>query len=66
MSFSSELLSKIQNTPVLTRADNVRFHRLSEEVFALELNGECVLLSLDAGIDLSYRLAEYTSSMEQR
>lgn len=65
MNFSAEVLRSIQETPVLTSADSVRFHRLGDDVFALEVDGKSFLLSTDAGLDLSFRLAEYMALMER-
>jgi hypothetical protein len=65
MTFAAHLLSKIQEQRILVEADSVRFHKIGDEVFEIAIDGRSFLLSTDAGLDLSFRLAEFLSSMEQ-
>lgn len=66
MTFATQILNRLQDQPILLEASSVRFHKIGDQVFEISIDGKSVLLSTDAGIDLSYKLVEFLSEMERR
>lgn len=64
MSFAAKLLSQLQDQDILREASSIRFHKIGDEVFEVAVDGRSILLTTDAGLDLSFRLAEFLSAME--
>lgn len=65
MTFAAKLLNRIQDQPILQEAESVRLHKIGDEVFEMTVDGTSILFTADAGLDLTFRLAEFLSSMEK-
>jgi hypothetical protein len=65
MSFATKVLAQIHDRTILREAETIRFHKIGAEVFEIVVDGQSFLLTTDAGIDFSFGLAEFLSSMEQ-